>query len=146
MQTNESDFPFPEVTITSRSLDETKAILREYAEAREWWMIVVDATGWVMIERLIRRYYEAAPSGDYIAVVCPIENVTLSVVLLRRRRMTVYKYRFELQKQNVLMTERELLAGGALLRCAPENEATARKFAREVLGVATMGEQLALEE
>jgi hypothetical protein len=120
--------------IIPRPLDEAEAILRAHAETQEFWLALVDVGGWALFEQAIRRHYCEASPDDYFACVTHYKGVMLATIVLRRRLMTADKYRFELSKQGISISARELVEGGALIRTDPENIPLAREFASEVLG------------
>jgi hypothetical protein len=128
-----------------KPLGEAAEILRAYVDSQQFWLVIADGYGFPLTERIIRKFYQDAPAEDFFACVTQYKGLMLGVFVLRRRLMLADKYRFELQKQGVSMSSRELVEGGALIRVADFNRPIARAFAKSFLALETKGDGLAVE-
>lgn len=136
-------FTAPGCVVIPKTIGEAEEILRAHIESQEYWTVIADGYGWPLAEAIIRKFYWDAPPEDLFACVTRFKGVMLGVIVLRRRLMSAKQYRRELARQNVMMSQRELVSGGALIRVASFNRARAREFGK-TLDLATEGDELAV--
>jgi hypothetical protein len=122
---------------------EAAALLAGYANSQEWWLIICDSAGYRSIEPMLQRFYGCGDDQDLFVTVAWTDEVKLATVVARRRRMSAEKLRFELSKQGVTTSARELVEAGAFIRVADFNRAPAREFARTI-GLDPEGDGLAM--
>lgn len=130
MTETQTIFSAPGCVVIPKATPEAKEILRAHIDSQEYWTVIADGHGWRLAEAIIRKFYWDAPPEDMFACVTQFKGVSFGVFVLRRRLMSAKQFRRELAKENVTMSQRELVSGGALIRCATHNRAKAREFSR----------------
>jgi hypothetical protein len=134
----------PALRVTPLDWDESRELLAGYANTQEHWLIICDSAGYRSIEPILRHFYGHGDDQDLFATVAWSDEVKLAVVVARRRRMSAEKFRFELSKQGITTSARELVEASAFIRVADVNLSGAREFARAI-GLDPEGDDLAVE-
>jgi hypothetical protein len=123
-------FTAPNLPLLSVPTEGAAAILADYTDSDEFWILVVDAFGFETVLSIMDAHYSDCEASDRFAYISEHKGWTLGTFVLRRKLMSARQYRFQLSKRNVLKTEKELLETGVLLISADFNRSIVRAFAR----------------
>jgi hypothetical protein len=146
MQTTTAEFSAPELGILPMPVEGAIEVLSDYIASQEYWLIVADGGGYPAVEAIMTAYYSDCGPESRFACLIQFKDALFGVFVLRRSLMTAEKYRWQLQKLGVVMSTRELVEGGALVRVASFNRAKARELTRTYLDLEPEGEEMAVRE